>query len=163
MGKTKLENRILQKPKDFMSHVRSPRVLWYWITIAISLITVTIIVLVPENLQPFSFLRYILGAVFVFWLPGYCCVKVLVPRKISRWSLKYFEAIEKIVLEIGMSIALVTIVGSFIYYISGVVSLLAIVLCLIALAVVLATLAVVRDYYLYETSQETFFTKLFSR
>jgi uncharacterized membrane protein len=163
MGKTKLEKHVPQKPKDFVSHIRSPTVLWYWITLAVSLLTFTAIVLVPENLKPFGFVRYILGASFVFWLPGYCCVKLLFPREVSKRSSKYFEAAEKIALNIGMSIALVTIVGSFIYYISGIVSVINIVLCLIALTVVFATLAVVRDYYLYETSQKNFFKTLFKR
>jgi uncharacterized membrane protein len=87
---------------------------------------------------------------------------VLFPREISERCPKQFEAVERIVLNISMSIAIVTIVGSFIYYVSGVLNFFLTVFCLILITVVFATLVVVRDYYMYEKSQKTFFNRFFS-
>jgi uncharacterized membrane protein len=163
MGKIQLEDRLLQKPTSFVAYMNNSKVLWYWITIVVAFIVAIGIFLIPSDLESLSFLRTILGALFVLWLPGYSCVKALFPLGVSPQSSPQFEVIERIALSIAMSIAIDIIVGLFIYHTPWGISLDPIVLCLTVLTVVFATFAVIRDYYLEEKSQKTLFSRLFSR
>jgi uncharacterized membrane protein len=64
---------------------------------------------VPEDAYPIVYLRYILGSIFILWLPGYTFIKALFPEK-------ELDSIERIALSIGMSIALVPIIGLLLNY-----------------------------------------------
>ena len=153
----------MKKPKNFSGYMTSSRALWYWVNITVALIATTNILVVSANVQPFGLLRNILGALFVFFLPGYSSVKALFPVKVSKQPSAHFEVIERIALSIGMSIAIVIIVGLFLYYTSWGFSLDPIVLCLVTVTVVFSTFAVVRDYFLEEQTQKNILTKFFSR
>jgi len=138
-GKIKLDNSVLPaSPKS---------TLWYWTTIAIATITVAIVFTVPENFYPWSYLRNALGIIFVLWLPGYTFIKALFPTQVStKASTETLDNIERIALSLGMSIALVPIIGLLLNYTPWGISLTPIVLSLLALTLVFATAAVIREH-----------------
>jgi small-conductance mechanosensitive channel len=134
-------------PAKFSSYLRSNHALWYWITITLTLATMLVVFVVPENDFPLVYLRYVLGIIFILWLPGYAFIKALFPKQLPlRTSDKNLDTIERIALSLGMSIALVLIVGLLLNYTPWGIRLTPIVLSLTALTLAFATTAIAREY-----------------
>jgi len=123
----------------FRSYILSTRAAWYWTIIAVSALTVALVFTVPENAYPFAYVRYVLGAVFVLFLPGYSFIKTLFPTK-------ELDNIERTALSIGTSIALVPIIGLLLNYTAWGIGTTSITLALLALTTILATASIVREY-----------------
>jgi len=133
--------------EKFSSYLRSNQALWYWITITLTIATVIVVFTVPENAYPLVYLRYVLGIIFILWLPGYAFIKALFPKQLPLWTNdKTLNTIERIALSIGMSIALVPIVGLLLNYTPWGIRLTPIVLSLLALTTIFATAAVTREH-----------------
>ena len=122
------------------------KALWYWTTIVLAVATVIAVFIIPENAYPIVYIRYLLGSIFILWLPGYTFIKALflthVPIKTSSESL---DTIERIVLSIGMSLALVPIVGLLLNYTPWGIRLAPVTLSLLGLSVTFATVAMIRE------------------
>lgn len=146
-GKMKLENQPLPTPPNLATYLKTGQALWYWATIATALITAVIVFTVPENSHPLNLLRIALGAVFILWLPGYTLIKALFPQQTpTRRTARNLDTIERIALSLGMSLALVPIVGLLLNYTPWGIRLTSIVLSLFALTTVFATAAIGREY-----------------
>jgi len=119
--------------------------LWYWLTIAAGALAVALVLTISQNLYPWAYLRNVFGAIFVLFLPGYAFVKALFPfyAPLARAS-EELEIIVQVGLSMGMSVALVSIVGLFLYYSPWGLNLTAVVLSLFGLTVFLATVALAR-------------------
>ena len=126
-------------PLSLQNYLSSSHSYWYWITIALALATTITVFAVSENSIPFIYARYVLGAIFVIFLPGYCLIKALFPEK-------ELDNIERVALSIGMSIALVPITGLILYYTPLGIRTIPITLSLLALTTIFATAAVIREY-----------------
>jgi len=134
-------------PTKFSSYLRSNHAVWYWITITLTLATMLVVFVVPENDFPLIYVRYVLGIIFVLWLPGYAFIKALFPKQLPlRTSDKDLDTIERIALSLGMSIALVPIVGLLLNYTPWGIRLTPIILSLTALTLAFATTAIAREY-----------------
>jgi hypothetical protein len=146
-GTIKLESQPLPASLKLATYLKTSQALWYWVTTAIATITVAIVFTVPEDFYPWSYLRNVLGIIFVLWLPGYTFIKALYPVHMPiKTSTENLEAIERIALSLGMSIALVPIVGLLLYYTPLGISVTPIVLSLLALTFVFATVAIAREH-----------------
>jgi len=142
-----LKDMPSQTPRKFGHFLRNSQSYWYWVTILLATITTIIVFTVPENAYPLVYARYVLGSIFVLWLPGYTFIKALFPTKVPiQTSSTELDTIERIALSIGMSIALVPIVGLLLNYTPWGIRLTPIVLSLLALTIVLATTAIIREY-----------------
>jgi uncharacterized membrane protein len=109
------------------------------------------------------YIRYVLGIIFILWLPGYAFIKALFPQTLPfaralAHSLgtpeKNLDTIERAALSLGMSIALVPIVGLLLNYTPWGIRLTPIVLSLTALTIAFATTAILREYQI-TIKQET--------
>jgi hypothetical protein len=146
-GKIKLESQPPPASLKPATYLKTSQALWYWATIAAATLTVVIVFTVPEDFYPWSFLRNVLGIIFVLWLPGYTSIKALFPVRMPiKTSNENLEVIERIAFSIGMSIALVPMVGLLLYYTPWGLSVTPIVLSLLALTIVLATVAIAREH-----------------
>jgi hypothetical protein len=146
-GTIKLENQPLPASLKLATYLKTSQALWYWATIAIATITVAIVFTVPEDFYPWSYLRNALGAIFVLWLPGYTFIKALFPTHVpTKTSTENLDTIERIALSLGMSIALVPIIGLLLNYTPWGIRLTPIVLSLLALTLVFATTAIIREH-----------------
>jgi hypothetical protein len=146
-GKIKLEHASLPASPKMATYLKKWQALWYWATIAIAAITVAVVFTVPEDFQPWSYLRNALGIVFVLWLPGYAIIKALFPTQVPiKTSTENLDTIERIALSIGMSIAIVPIIGLILYYTPLGINLPPIVLSLFALTLIFATVAIAREH-----------------
>lgn len=129
------------------AYLKTSAALWFWTTIALTLATVATVFTIPETAYPLVYIRYVLGIIFVLWLPGYAFIKVLFPEQLPiKTSEKDLDIIIRIALSIGMSMVLVPIVGLLLNYIPWAgIRLTPIILSLVALTVIFAIVAVLRE------------------
>jgi hypothetical protein len=133
--------------RSIVTYLKTEQTHWYWITIFIAITTAVTVFIIPEELYPWVFIRYILGSIFVLWLPGYTFIKALFPKSATtKASEKNLDTIERIALSIGMSLALVPIVGLLLNYTPWGIRLTPIVLSLLTLTATFATAALLREY-----------------
>ena len=146
-GKIRFQTPPQPKTQKLSSYLRTENAYWYWITIAFIVITTIIVFTVPEDAYPLVYARYVLGTIFVIWLPGYTFVRALFPltppRKTSETNL---DTVERIALSLGISLALVPLVGLLLNYTPWGIRLTPIVLSLLALALIFATAAIIREW-----------------
>jgi len=138
-GKLKLTKPPKQVAKDLRSYTFSIEALWFWITTTISLATTVLIFTVPETMFPLVYLRYLFGSVFVLFLPGYSLIKTLFPTR-------EIDNIERTALSIGMSLALVPLVGLLLNYSPWGIRLTPITLSLLTLTTILSTTGLIREH-----------------
>ena len=142
-------------PEKLTSYLGSNHARWYWVTITLTIATAIVVFTVPEDAFPLVYVRYVLGIIFILWLPGYAFIKALFPQTLPftralAHSLgtteKNLDTIERVALSLGMSIALVPIVGLLLNYTPWGIRLTPIVLSLTTLTLAFATTAIAREY-----------------
>ena len=146
-GKITLEPPKAQFDFTLTEYLVSPKAYWYWAVIALSLATTILVFTIPENAYPIVYARHILGSIFVLWLPGYTLIKALFPTK-------EIDNIERTALSIGMSLALVPIIGLLLNYTPWGIRLTPITLSLLALTITIATAALIREQTAEEKEKE---------
>jgi uncharacterized membrane protein len=115
------------------------RNLWLYGSLLVSFATIVAIYAVPSEL-PFVALRWVVGSVFVLFIPGYVTVEALFPKG------RELDSIERFALSVGLSLALVPLVGLLLNYTPWGIRLTPIVISLTILTVGLAAIALVREY-----------------
>jgi uncharacterized membrane protein len=154
-GKVKLEPRSLAASVNLSSYAKTDQALWYWITMIIAVSAAVAVFVIPDGLQPWNYLRSILGIIFVIWLPGYTLTKVLFPVQLPiKTSTENLETVERVIISIGTSLALVPMVGLLLNYTQWGISSTPIVFSLLILTTIVATAALVREHKA-KTVQET--------
>ncbi len=78
--------------------------LWIYASMAVSIITVLVIYASPLAF-PLVVLRWILGSFFVLFIPGYVTIEALFPKG------RELDVIERVALSLGLSLALVPLIG----------------------------------------------------
>ena len=79
-----------------------------WLTTAATCLMMTIVFLLP-NIEPWSYMRMITGVIFVLYIPGNALLQLL-------FAHRNIEQTEQMVLSIGLSIALISIIGLMLKY-----------------------------------------------
>jgi len=133
-----LEPHQTLTPQKLTTYLSSSQVYWYWITVILASTTALLVFIIPENAFPLVYARYILGSIFVLWLPGYTLIKALFPEK-------ELDSVERVALSIAMSLALVPITGLLLNYTAWGIRLTPITISLLALTLTFATAAIVRE------------------
>lgn len=151
-GKLQLTKQATYTPTSLSAYLKTSKATWYWITLALTLASIIAIFAIPEDLQPIVIIRYVLGTIFILWLPGYTFIKALFPQtlppKPGTWlthTVQNLDTIERVALSIGLSLALVPIVGLLLNYTPWGIRLAPITLSLTALTVTFATAALLRE------------------
>ncbi len=119
-------------------YLRSRSIIWYLVILGTAVTALVVILFFPDN-YTWNFIRNCLGLVFVLWLPGYTFTRVLFSENV--------DVSEQIALSIGMSMALVPIVGLVLYNTSIGMNLESTVCTLFLLTFVFATVAFVRGHH----------------
>lgn len=137
-GKLILKTPLTNSLRTLEDYRLSTKAVWYWVTIAMTFITTVLVFTVPENAYPIVYARYFLGSFFVLFLPGFALIKALFPTK-------ELEKTERIGLSIGMSIALVPLIGLLLNYTPWGLRITPITLSLLTLTTTLATIGIIRE------------------
>ena len=145
-GKITLKELPTRPPEKLGTYLKTKEANWYWTTIILIIATTIAVFTIPENAYPLVYIRYVLGAIFVLWLPGYSFIRALFPEEIqTKKNTKPLDPIERIALSLGMSLALVPIVGLLLNYTPWGIRLTPIVLSLLSLTTIFATAAIIRE------------------
>jgi small-conductance mechanosensitive channel len=98
-----------EPPHSFLRYLFSSRAAWFWLASA-ALLTLNIIIYMGSGNAITQLARYILGSVCVLYIPGSMLVELLYP---ARHDL---SPLERLALSIGLSLALVPLVGLMLNY-----------------------------------------------
>jgi len=131
--------------ESFEDYLSSDKAIWYWAIIVISVTTAFLVYLIPHDIYPWAFLRNVLGIIFVFFLPGYALTKVVFPKKSSAGGMESLGVIIRIAFSVGLSIAIVSILGFILYYTPSGLDLTPIVISLLTFTIILATAGAIRE------------------
>ena len=143
-GKIRLKEQPATFPAGTSTHIRSKEAYWFWATITLLMLTAIFVSTIPENTYPLAYIRHVLGAVFVLWLPGYVFTRAFFPSSRTNPS-SNIESTERAALSIGMSLALVPLVGLLIHYSPWGLDVTTIVSSLTVLTLVFAIVALLRE------------------
>ena len=146
-GKITFKELATRPPQKLGTYLKTKEAYWYWATLILIVATTLTVFTIPEEAYPLVYIRYVLGAIFVLWLPGYSFIRALFPaQNQSGKSAKPLDPIERTALSLGMSLALVSIVGLILNYTPWGIRLTPIFLSLLSLTAIFATAAVTREY-----------------
>jgi len=106
--------------------------LWYWGVILSCLIAVISVAVIPSNLFPFVYVRYVFGLLILLFTPGFCLIKSLFPKE-------EMEALGTAVLSVCFSLILILLVALFWNFTPLGLSEMPIVITLLAFSVLTAT------------------------
>jgi uncharacterized membrane protein len=128
---------------DMLSYAFSPLSLWFWVSVAsvglsVGLVSVTSGIVL--------YLRYVFGGALVLFLPGYSLIEAVYPKR-------EIDGLTRFALSIGLSLALVPLVGLALNYTSFGVRLLPLTLSLAGLTVFLLLLALAGRHKYYRVSR----------
>ena len=97
-------------PITLVSYVfRLDYTLWFWVSVILVVLTLGF-VYVTEYLPILTPARYVLGSIYVLFLPGYSLVEALYPREGDLTPL------ERVALSIGLSLAVTPLIGLVLNY-----------------------------------------------
>jgi hypothetical protein len=143
----KLQFNELFFPESLAEYVFSVRAIWYWIILFLSILTVFFVFALPENLVPQIYARNVLGAIFVLYLPGFALIKILYPVSVPlKTSYNTLDTIERIGLNLGLSLVVTPIIGLILYYTPWGINLTLITFSLLIVTILLATSGILREY-----------------
>jgi hypothetical protein len=128
-------------PKSLWNYLFSFYSLWFWVVVAFLSLTVSSILLIPQS-YPFNYLRAITGLIFPLYLPGYVLIEAIYPSGGGLGRL------ERFLLGIGLSLALVPLTGLALNYIAGGILLVNTLVALTLIVIGLGLLSVYRKYRL---------------
>jgi hypothetical protein len=80
-----------------------------YLSLTVSLGTLLVVYAIPDDF-PLVVFRWVLGSVFVLFIPGYVAVEALFPKG------RELDGIERLALSVGLSLALVPLVGLLLNY-----------------------------------------------
>jgi uncharacterized membrane protein len=133
-------------PKTFAEYVlRLEYTLWFWTAVSIAILTIAIIYL-SSYIPTLNPLRYFLGTLYTLFLPGYVLVEALYPEE------KELKPLERVALSIGLSLAVVPLIGLILNYTPWGIRLNPVVVSLALYTLSIAIIALVRKYNIYKLS-----------
>jgi len=138
-GKLKFSNPPESVPTKLDAYLLSTHAAWFWIIITLSIATAITVFTITEKAFPYVYIRYVLGSIFVLFLPGFSLIKTLFPTK-------EIDNIERTALSIGMSLALVPLVGLLLNYTPWGIRLMPITISLLTLTIILTVTGLIREY-----------------
>lgn len=105
-----LKLRDLEPPKTLVEYaLRLDYSLWFWTIIVLVLLTL-LVVYASSILPQLLVLRYFLGTLYVLYLPGFTLVEALYPEE------RDLKPLERLALSIGLSLAVVPLIGLVLNY-----------------------------------------------
>ena len=107
-GKIRIEDP--SPPTTFLQYLkRLDYTLWFWTTlllIILALLSIAVTDLLPALLP----MRYVLGTIYVLFIPGYVLIEALYPEE------KSLSPLERLALSIGLSLAIIPLIGLILNY-----------------------------------------------
>ena len=96
-------------PRSLVKFVSSWSSAWFWLVLGFQVIVALSVFVLPQ-VDPWIYVRYISGAVYVLYVPGAVFIEALYPKRDE------LEDLERFALGVGLSLALVPLVGLVLNY-----------------------------------------------
>jgi hypothetical protein len=142
----RFRKQVGKTPPTAKGYLFSEKAAWYWTIIIVAVATTIAVFAIPENAYPIVYMRTILGIAFVLFLPGFAFIKALFPTQVPlRTNSESLDAVERLALGVGVSLALTPLVGLALNYTPWGITLTASTLSLLLLTVVFASVAILRE------------------
>jgi len=139
-GKIVLEEPIVP-PMGFAQFLFSRWSSRFWLVWGLTLLAIMAVFLIPENAPiEVAVFRWVLGSIFILYLPGYCFVEALYPAKGG------LDDIERIALSIGLSLAISPLTLLVLNFTPWGIRLVPFLVSLVAVTLGLAGVAALRKY-----------------
>jgi uncharacterized membrane protein len=129
---------------SFAGYAFSPISLWFWWAVGATLLSVAF---VSATSGPLIYLRYAFGGLLVLFLPGFSLIQLLYPKK-------ELDELTRFALSIGLSLALVPLVGLALNYSPFGIRLLPVALSLSGLTLILLIVALGRKHTYYKVAKD---------
>ena len=126
-------------PRGLVGFVGSWYSAWAWAVLGFLVVTSLAVFVLPP-VEPWVYLRYVFGAVYVLYVPGAVFIEALYPKRGE------LEDLERFALGVGLSLALVPLVGLVLNYTPWGIRLNPIYVGLTLLTLVLVVVGVYRKY-----------------
>ena len=154
-GIIKLEEPPRSTSQSFGTYLRQTETRWYWATVSLAAAATISVFTIAEDAYIVAYVRYILGSIFILFLPGYAFTRALFPNHTPfETSSKGLDSAIRVALSIGLSLALVPVMTLLLDYTPLGVRLTPILLSLLAVTLVSATIGVAREQRELRTSKE---------
>jgi len=140
--KGELELAEVNPPSNLSSYAFHLENLWFWVLTALVSFTVLVVFLV--NSSALLYLRYALGGIFILFLPGAMLITALYPREGE------LDGLERLALSIGLSLAVVPLIGLALNYTPWGITLAPIMVSLAFFAEVMGVVAFVKKFRYYK-------------
>jgi len=124
---------------DFFGYLLSNKAVWFRISVLFSVLTLLSVFLIGETNFPYTYIRNLFGSIFVIMLPGYSLVKIFYPLKEISLSIR-------VILSVGLSITLVSILGLVLNYTPWGISLYPLIISLFLLVIVFSIIGAQREH-----------------
>jgi len=138
---------ILEEPiplptslSQYLISVRWSR--WFWIVVGLIVLTVLSVFLIPSEAVSIAYIRWIFGFIFILFLPGYCFVEALFPKR------EELDDIERVALGIGLSLAISPLTALVLNFTPWGIRLIPVIVSLVGVTLVCALVAVARKFQL---------------
>lgn len=120
---------------------------WYWAVIGATALSLIIVGVTPDTF-PLVVPRWVFGSIFVLFLPGYAFLELLFPLG------RELDSLERFALNIGVSLAVVPLIGLVLNFTPWGIRLIPIVTSLASFTILAASAAVIRKYWSIRTQIE---------
>ena len=127
-------------PRDFKEYLRSPFSLDLWFVLSATLSTILIVLVFGITQYPLVTIRYVLGTIFVLFIPGFSLIQCLYYRR------EDLDDLERFALSMGLSLALVPLVGLVLNYTPFGIRLPPVTISLSILSIILIVCGTIRRY-----------------
>lgn len=128
-----------EPPSSLFEYIKSGYATWFWALLFGVFITLASIFLLPQN-APFIYIRYIAGSISVLYFPGYTLIEALYSKKDE------LDQLERLALSIGLSLAVVPLIGLLLNYTPWGIRLIPIIISLVLFSLVMAVIACIRKF-----------------
>jgi hypothetical protein len=146
----KQENLVVTRYRPFQNQysfsgyiIRNYASLPFWSVVAVTALTLVSIYLIPSS-APWSAVRIIVGGIFTLIMPGFSILQLIFPAK-------NISNLERFVLSLGLSLALLPLIGLVFAYTPFGIRLLPLVIFLSLLCISISTIGAYRKYRLSKT------------
>ena len=129
---------------SFGSYALSPISLWFWGALGATLLSVAFVF---ATSGPLIYMRYVFGGLLVLFLPGFSLIELLYPKK-------ELDELTRFALSIGLSLALVPLVGLALNYSPFGIRLLSVAFSLSGLTLVFLVVALRRKHTYYKVAKD---------
>lgn len=131
--------------RSFLSYARSTNSLWFWEAASATLLSLA---LIGVTSGAALYLRYVFGGLLILFLPGYSLIEYLYASK------KELDGLLRIALSIGLSLAIVPLVGLVLNYTPFGIRLVPTAVSLTLLTLILLVLALKKKHSYYRVSKD---------